>query len=88
MPEIKIKQKTDIRKYSIPARGSNKWKNLYKLRSSVERVNGYLKLYYQLMSVRYNGGKAAKTHLSIIQLAYNSVRFAVERLSLKLKLVA
>lgn len=36
---FKIKCETDIRKYTHPARGSELWKQLYKERSAVERVN-------------------------------------------------
>lgn len=78
---IKIKQKSNLRKYAIPARGTAAWKKLYNLRSAVERVNGYLKRNYQLSNVRFNGGKATKTHVSLIQLAYNATKFAVECLT-------
>ncbi|EUJ34604.1 transposase, partial [Listeria weihenstephanensis FSL R9-0317] len=50
---------------------------------AVERVNGYLKNNYQLSNVRFNGGKATATHVSLIQLTYNAVKFAVERLTKK-----
>ncbi|MBC1605432.1 transposase [Listeria rocourtiae] len=78
---IKIKQKINLRKYAISAHGNVAWKKLYSLRSAVERVNGYLKRNYQLSNVRFNGGKATKTHVSLIQLTYNAVKFAVERLT-------
>lgn len=44
---------TDLRKYTAPARGSKTWKTIFKRRSTVERVNAYLKLYFQLDNVRY-----------------------------------
>ncbi|EUJ40976.1 transposase, partial [Listeria weihenstephanensis FSL R9-0317] len=80
---IKIKQTTNLRKYAVPARGTQAWEKLYSLRSAVERVNGYLKNNYQLSNVRFNGGKATATHVSLIQLTYNAVKFAVERLTTK-----
>ncbi|MBC2254847.1 transposase [Listeria ivanovii] len=80
---IKIKQSTNLRKYAVPARGTHAWKNLYNLRSAVERVNGYLKNRYQLSNVRFNGGKATATHINLIQLTYNAIKFAVERLTRK-----
>ncbi|AQY52285.1 hypothetical protein UE46_15515 [Listeria weihenstephanensis] len=80
---IKIKQTTNLRKYAVPARGTQAWEKLYSLRSAVERVNGYLKNNYQLSNVRFNGGKATATHVSLIQLTYNAVKFAVERLTKK-----
>ena len=39
---------TDIRKYSAPGRGSEAWKKLYNQRGAVERVNAYLKEFFQL----------------------------------------
>ncbi|WP_268827867.1 transposase, partial [Tetragenococcus koreensis] len=37
-------------------------KNISKRRSAVERVNAYLKEYFQLNNVRYRTGKRAKVH--------------------------
>ncbi|GAA3313054.1 hypothetical protein GCM10020331_002290 [Ectobacillus funiculus] len=44
----KVKMETDIRKYCAPGRGSEAWKKLYNQRSAVERVNAYLKEFFQL----------------------------------------
>src|SRR5699024_2121665 len=49
----KVKITTDLRKYSAPARGSQVWKNIFKQRTAVERVNAYLKEFFQLNNVRY-----------------------------------
>lgn len=53
----KIKFETDFRKYISPARGSKKWKNLFAERTAVERVNAYLKEFFQLNNVRHRTGK-------------------------------
>src|SRR5690625_3222904 len=39
---FKMKVKKDLRKYTTTTRGSKAWKNLFKRRTAVERVNGYL----------------------------------------------
>lgn len=49
----KVKITTDLRKYTAPARGSKAWKTIYKQRTAVERVNAYLKEFFQLNNVRY-----------------------------------
>src|ERR1700730_282906 len=54
---IKIKKTKDLRRYPAPARGSKAWKELYKERTSVERVNAYLKEYFQLNNIRYHSGE-------------------------------
>jgi len=59
---FKMKIMKDLRKYTAPARGSKVWKSLFKRRTAVERVNGYLKEYCQLNNVRYRSGKCAKIH--------------------------
>ena len=57
---FKIKITSDLRKYCAPARGSERWKQLFKQRSSVERVFAYLKQYFGLNQIRYRTGKRAK----------------------------
>lgn len=56
----KIKVESDIRKYTVPARGSHSYKELYKKRTAVERVNAYLKEFFQLNNIRHRGGTLAK----------------------------
>lgn len=62
----KVKITTDLRKYTAPARGSKAWKTIFKRRTAVERVNAYLKLYFQLDNVRYRTGKRAKVHFDLV----------------------
>ncbi|MBT2583167.1 transposase [Planococcus sp. ISL-109] len=57
----KIKRSVDLRKYTSPDRGSLKWSLYYKQRAAVERVNAYLKEYFDLNNVRHRTGKKRKS---------------------------
>jgi len=77
----KVKITTDLRKYTAPARGSKAWKTLFKQRTAVERVNAYLKEYFQLNNVRYRTGKRAKVHFDLVTLIYNASKLACDRIN-------
>ncbi|MFC0478058.1 IS1182 family transposase [Robertmurraya beringensis] len=77
----KVKITTDLRKYTAPARGSKVWKEIFKRRTAVERVNAYLKQYFQLNHVRYRTGKRAKVHFDLVTLVYNASKLAVDRIN-------
>jgi hypothetical protein len=79
----KVKITKDLRRYTAPARGSA-WKKLFKRRAAVERVNAYLKEYFQLNNVRYRTGKRAKVHFDIVTLIYNALKLASDRIKLLL----
>lgn len=79
----KIKVKNDLRRYSAPARGSEAWKERFKERSSVERVIGYLKEFFQLNNIRYRTGERAKVHFDLVTLVYNGMKLASMRLAQK-----
>lgn len=81
---FKIKCETAIRKYTYPARGSEQWKKLYKERSAVERVNAYLKQYFQLNNVRHRTGRKAKLHFNLVTFIYNACKLAVDRINAQL----
>ena len=81
----KMKVMTDLRKYSAPARGSASWKEISKRRSAVERVNAYLKEFFQLNNVRQRTGKKAKVHFNLVTLVYNSMKLANDRLRQQLQ---
>lgn len=76
----KVKTTKDLRRHTVPARGSLKWKQRYKVRSAVERVNAYLKKYFLLEHVYHCGGKKAKLHMDFVHLAYNASKLAIDRL--------
>ncbi|MGE6261370.1 transposase, partial [Heyndrickxia sporothermodurans] len=82
----KVKITTDLRKYTAPARGSKAWKTIFKRCTAVERVNAYLKGYFQLNNVRYRTGKRAKVHFDLVTLVYNASKLAVDRMNAKLNL--
>ncbi|MTT31394.1 IS1182 family transposase [Terrilactibacillus sp. BCM23-1] len=77
----KVKITTDLRKYTAPARGSKAWKTIFKRRTAVERVNAYLKEYFQLNNVRYRTGKRAKVHFDLVTLVYNASKLAADRIN-------
>jgi transposase len=76
----KIRSETDLRKYTAPARGTKTWEKLYDQRTAVERVNAYLKEYFQLNNVRYRTGKRAKVHFDLVTLVYNASKLAADRI--------
>ena len=80
----KVKITQDLRKYTAPARGSKAWKNIYKRRTAVERVNAYLKEFFQLNNVRYRTGKRAKIHFDMVVLIYNASKLAADRINAQL----
>lgn len=80
----KMKITTDLRKYTAPARGSKLWKEIAKKRSAVERVNAYLKEFFQLNNVRHRTGPKAKAHFDLVTLVYNAVKLACDRLNRRL----
>ncbi|AZK44881.1 transposase [Paenibacillus lentus] len=80
----KMKITTDLRKYTAPARGSKLWKEIAKKRSAVERVNAYLKGFFQLNNVRHRTGPKAKAHFDLVTLVYNAVKLACDRLNRRL----
>ncbi|RKJ52454.1 IS4/IS5 family transposase [Butyricicoccus sp. 1XD8-22] len=81
----KVKCETDIRKYTYPARGSELWKKLYKERTAVERVNAFLKQYFQLTNVRHRTGRKAKLHFNLVTFIYNACKLAVDRINASLE---
>lgn len=83
---FKIKCETDLRKYTYPARGSELWKKLYKERTAVERVNAYLKQFFQLNNIRHRTGRKAKLHFNLVTFIYNACKLAVDRMNVRLQL--
>lgn len=82
---FKMKITTDLRKYTAPARGSKAWKEIAKRRSAVERVNAYLKEFFQLNNVRFRTGEKAKVHFDLVTLVYNCTKLACDRLNKQLQ---
>ena len=82
---FKIRQSTDIRKYTFPSRGSKKWDELYKERTAVERVNAYLKEFFGLNNLRHRNGNKAKLHFQLVTLVYNASKLATDRIKLAIE---
>lgn len=80
----KVRIETDLRRYSAPARGSDKGKGLQAERSAVERVNAYLKEFFQLNNVRHRKGRKAKLHFDLVTLVYNASKLAADRINQQL----
>ena len=78
---FKMKVTKDLRRYTAPARGTQAWQKIYNRRTAVERVNAYLKEFFQLNNVRYRTGKRAKVHFDIVTLIYNASKLAADRIS-------
>lgn len=76
----KVRIETDLRRYAAPARGSQTWEDLYDQRTAVERVNAYLKEFFQLNNVRYRTGEKAKVHFDLVTLVYNASKLAADRI--------
>jgi len=84
---FKMKVSSDPRKYTVPARGSERYDELYKQRTAVERVNAYLKEYFQLNNIRHRG-KRAQVDFQFSILAYTLCKLAVDRLNKSLRIAA
>ena len=76
----KIKVESDVRKYTVPARGSDSFYELYKKRTAVERVIAYLKEYFQLNNIRHRG-KLAKVDFQLSCLVYTVCKLTVDRMN-------
>jgi transposase len=77
-----FKKKVDDnpRRYTIPARGSDSYYELYKKRTAVERVNAYLKEYFQLNNIHHRGA-LAKVDFELACLTYTACKLTVDRLN-------
>jgi transposase len=77
-----FKKKVDDnpRRYTVPARGSDSYYELYKKRTAVERVNAYLKEYFQLNNIRHRG-VLAKVDFELACLIYTACKLTVDRLN-------
>ena len=78
-----MKITTDLKVYGT-GRGSNAWTKIYNRHTAIERVNAYLKEFFQLNNVRYRTGKRAKVHFEIVTLIYNASKLAADRIGIQL----
>lgn len=69
-------QEIYLRRYAAPARGSKVWKKVCYLGTALERINAYLKEFFQFNNVRYRTGKPARVHFDLVTLIYNASKLA------------
>ncbi|MFC6653767.1 transposase [Paenibacillus rhizoplanae] len=81
---LKIRIQTDLRLHSYPARGSERFTELYKKRTAVERVFAYLKEYFGMKRTRHRGVRAS-VDFQLSTLAYNLSKFALDKLNQQLR---
>lgn len=82
----KVKSTTDLGRYTAPARGLKTWKTIFKQRTSVKRLNAYLKEFFQLNNVRYRTEKHAKVLFDMVTIIYNASKLATDRIHAQLNL--
>lgn len=63
----------DAYKYMASACGSEKWKDLFAERTAIERVNAYLKEFFQVNNVCHRTGKKAKLHFNLVTFVYRGL---------------
>jgi transposase len=73
------------RRYTVPARGSDRFKGQYKKRTAVERVNAYLKEFFQLNNIRHRGA-LAKVDFEFACMTYTACKLTVDRLNQRIKM--
>jgi transposase len=81
---FKKKVSDNPRRYTVPARGSDSYHEQYKKRTAVERVNAYLKEYFQLNNIRHRGA-LAKVDFEFSCLVYTACKLTVDRLNRSIK---
>lgn len=84
---FKFRVEENIRAYTAPGRGSMAFKELFKLRTAVERVFAYLKLYLGLASSR-KLNKRAFVDMDLSCMTYNLCKLALDRLNRSLQAAA
>lgn len=78
-PKIKkIKVEQDLRRFTVLARASQSYKEIYDRRTAVERIFAYLKDYYGLGHSEHRG-KRAEVDAALSVLSYTLCRFAVDK---------
>jgi len=75
----KINVKDDLRRFSTPHRDSQRWKGLYKERTSVERCNSRLKEYLTANDLHVGGVEKVKTHLYLNAIVLLASALAIKK---------
>jgi len=83
VPKIRIEQ--NIRRHTVPARGSESFKTLFKRRTAIERVFAYLKLYFGMGKTRKRSTRA-RVDFDLSCLTYNLCKYALDKLNREIQL--
>lgn len=78
---VKMKIDDDPRRQCVPHRGTDRWQELYKLRTAVERCFSRLKEYLSANNLKVRGIKKVTTHLLLNCIALIAGTLAVNRKS-------
>ncbi|MFC3801242.1 transposase, partial [Cohnella sp. GCM10012308] len=70
--------------YTAPGRGSEKFHQLFKQRTAVERVFAYLKLYLELGTTR-KLKRCAFVDMDLSCLTYNVCKLAIDKLNKRIR---
>ena len=76
---VKVNVKDDLRRFSIPHRGSKNWEILYNKRTSVERCNSRLKENLTANDLHIWGIQKVKTHAFLNAIALLATALAVKK---------
>jgi transposase len=74
----KIRIEEDIRRHTVPARGSEAFEILFKRRTAIERVFASLKLYFGMGSTRRRKTRA-RVDFDLTCLTYNLCKYALDK---------
>lgn len=81
----KIRIEEDIRRHTVPARGSESFRTLFKRRTAIERVFAYLKLYFSMGTTRRRKSRA-RVDFDLSCLTYNLCKYALDKLNKQIRL--
>jgi IS5 family transposase len=76
---VKINVKNDIRRFSLPHRGSKRWEELYDKRTSVERCNSRLKEHLTANDLHVRGIEKVTTHVYLNAIVILATALAVKK---------
>lgn len=82
---VKVNAQDDLRRFSLPHRGSRNWQELYNERTSVERCNSRLKDYLTADDLHLHGIAKVKTHVYLNAIVLLASALALKRLKAGVK---
>lgn len=76
---VKINVNNDLRRFSLPHRGSKRWEELYDMRISVERCNSRLKEHLTANDLHVSGIEKVTTHIYLNVIALLATALAMKK---------